>query len=92
MAESSERPKADSLQPLRALVPYIRPYMGTLALAMAALILASAAQLSLPIAIRYLIDAGLLADSAESIDRYFLALFFVAIAFGVFSALRFYLV
>jgi ATP-binding cassette subfamily B protein len=66
--------------------------MGTLYLAMAALVLASAAQLALPVAIRYLIDAGLLAESAESIDRYFLGLFAVAIAFGLFSALRFYLV
>lgn len=92
MAETSERPKGDSLRPLRAIVPYVRPYMGTLYLAMAALVLASAAQLMLPIAIRYLIDAGLLADSAASIDRYFLGLFGVAIAFGLFSALRFYLV
>jgi ATP-binding cassette subfamily B protein len=66
--------------------------MGTLFLAMAALLLASAAQLTIPVAIRYLIDAGLLADSAESIDRYFLALFVVAIAFALFSAFRFYLV
>jgi len=90
--ESRERPKGESLQPLRALVPYVRPYMGTLYLAMAALVLASAAQLSLPVAIRFLIDAGLLADSAASIDRYFVGLFAVAIAFGLFSALRFYLV
>jgi ATP-binding cassette subfamily B protein len=66
--------------------------MGTLYLAMAALVLASLAQLSLPVAIRYLIDAGLLAESAASIDRYFLGLFTVAVAFGLFSALRFYLV
>ncbi|MEJ2127475.1 MAG: ABC transporter transmembrane domain-containing protein [Woeseiaceae bacterium] len=90
--KSSERPKSKSLRPLRALAPYIRPYLGTLYLAMAALILASAAQLTIPVAIRYLIDAGLLADSAESIDRYFLALFVVAIVFALFSAFRFYLV
>jgi ATP-binding cassette subfamily B protein len=66
--------------------------MGTLYLAMAALLLASAAQLTLPIAVRYLIDAGLLAEDASSIDRYFLGLFAVAMAFGIFSAFRFYLV
>jgi ATP-binding cassette subfamily B protein len=70
----------------------VLPYTGTLYLAMAALVLASVAQLALPVAIRYLIDAGLLAESAASIDRYFLGLFAVAIAFGLFSALRFYLV
>jgi ATP-binding cassette subfamily B protein len=55
-------------------------------------VLASGAQLVIPVAVRYLIDAGLLADSAASIDRYFLALFVVAIAFALFSAFRFYLV
>ena len=59
---------------------------------MAALLLASAAQLTLPVAIRYLIDAGLLAEDAASIDKYFLGLFVVAMAFGLFSAVRFYLV
>ncbi len=92
MTDSNDRPKASSLKPLRALVPYIRPYKGTLILAMAALLLASAAQLTLPVAIRYLIDAGLLAEDASSIDKYFLGLFGVAMAFGLFSAFRFYLV
>ncbi len=92
MTESTERPKGKSIRPLRALVPFVRPYLGTLYLAMGALVLASAAQLALPVAIRYLIDAGLLAQSAASIDRYFLALFLVAAAFSLFSALRFYFI
>ncbi len=92
MEESIERPKGKSLRPLRALVPFVRPYLGTLYLAMAALVLASASQLALPVAIRYLIDAGLLAESAASIDRYFLGLFLVAVAFSLFSALRFYFI
>ncbi len=92
MTDNAERPKARSLRPLRALLPYIRPYKGTLYLAIGALLLASAAQLTLPIAIRFLIDAGLLADSSSAIDRYFLGLFAVAMAFGLFSAFRFYLV
>lgn len=92
MTEGADRPKGSSLRPLRALAPYVRPYKSTLFLAVAALLLASAAQLALPVAIRYLIDAGLLAESASHIDRYFLALFAVAMAFGLFSALRFYLV
>jgi ATP-binding cassette subfamily B protein len=88
----ADRPKAKTLRPLRALLPYIRPYKGTLILAIAALLLASGAQLSLPIAIRYLIDGGLLADNPEHINRYFVGLFAVAMAFGLFSAFRFYLV
>jgi ATP-binding cassette subfamily B protein len=92
MPEDSNRPKGSSLGPLRAIVPFIVPYKRTLALALCALLLAAAAQLSLPVALRYLIDRGLLADSAANIDRYFIALFLVAVAFGIFSALRFYLV
>ena len=73
MTEGADRPKGSSLRPLRALIPYVRPYRSTLYLAIAALLLASAAQLALPVAIRYLIDAGLLADNASNIDKYFVA-------------------
>jgi len=92
MTDDTDRPKGKSLGPLRALVPYVLPYKGTLFLAMAALVLASAAQLGLPVATRFLIDGGMLADDVSTIDRYFLGLFAVAMAFGTFSALRFYLV
>lgn len=92
MTDVTDRPKSSSFEPLRALGPYIRPYKRTLYLAIAALLLAAGAQLSLPVALRYLIDLGLLADNAVTIDRYFLALFGVAVAFGLFAALRFYLV
>lgn len=92
MTDATDRPKAKSLGPLRALVPYVMPYKATLYLAMAALLLASAAQLGLPVATRFLIDGGMLADDPSTIDRYFLGLFAVAMAFGTFSAFRFYLV
>lgn len=92
MTDALDRPKGRSIQPLRALLPYIRPYSRTLVAALCALLLASAAQLSLPVAIRYLIDGGLLADDPANIDRYFAGLFLVAMSLGVFSAIRFYLV
>jgi ATP-binding cassette subfamily B protein len=92
MTDDSDRPKGSSLRPLRALIPYVRPYRSTLFLAMAALLLASAAQLTLPVSIRFLIDRGLMAEDPSHIDRYFIGLFVVAMAFGLFSALRFYLV
>ena len=92
MTDGADRPKGSSLRPLRALVPYIRPYKGILLLAIAALLLASAAQLALPIAVRFLIDGGLVADDPSNINKYFVGLFAVAMAFGIFAALRFYLV
>jgi ATP-binding cassette subfamily B protein len=92
MTAPEERPKARSLGPLRSLLPYLRPYRGVLLLALLALLIASAAMLSLPIALRFLIDNGLSSRSTETINQYFLAFLAAAGVFGVFAALRFYLV
>lgn len=58
---SSERPKGKSLRPLRSLWPFILPYRLMLMAAMAALVIAAAAMLALPVALRYLIDNGFIA-------------------------------
>jgi ATP-binding cassette, subfamily B, bacterial len=87
-----DRPKSRSLGPLRALVPYLRPYRGMLVLALLALLVAAAAMLALPVALRFLIDNGLSSRSSDTIDRYFLAFLAAAAVFGIFAALRFYLV
>ncbi|MEE8237635.1 MAG: ABC transporter transmembrane domain-containing protein [Gammaproteobacteria bacterium] len=94
MADPSviDRPKSRSARPLVALVPFIRPYLGTLTLALIALVTAAAALLAFPVAVRHLIDAGLAADDAATIDDYFLWMFGAALVFGLFAALRFYLV
>jgi ATP-binding cassette subfamily B protein len=94
MADPSvpDRPKGRSLRPLRALLPYLAPYRGTLLLALAALLVAAAAMLALPVALRYLIDEGMAAGSPDTINRYFVAFLAAAGVFGVFAALRFYLV
>ncbi len=92
MTAAEDRPRARSLGPLRALLPYLRPYRGTLVLALLALLVAAAAMLALPVALRYLIDEGLSSRSTETINRYFVAFLGAAAAFGVFAALRFYLV
>ncbi len=86
------RPKGKTIGPLRALLPYLSPYRGVLVLALAALLVASAAMLSLPIALRFLIDNGLSSKSTDTINLYFIAFLAAAGAFGVFAALRFYLV
>lgn len=87
-----DRPKATSARPLRDLVPFIRPYGGRLVLALMALAIAAAAMLALPVALRHLIDGGFTSGNAAMIDRYFLVLIGVAVVFGAFAALRFYLV
>jgi ATP-binding cassette subfamily B protein len=92
MSSSTDRPRAKSLNPLRALVPFLRPYRWVLAAAIAALLAASGSLLALPIAVRRLIDQVVAARDPGTVDRYFLALFVAAIIYGGFAALRFYLV
>jgi len=86
----TNRPKGRNLRPLWALVPFIRPYLGTLFLAMGALLVASSAFLLTPIAVRYVIDFGFTSEDAASIDRYFLYLLGVVVLLGLFGAARAY--
>jgi ATP-binding cassette subfamily B protein len=94
MAEqnTTARPKSKSLKPLKSLVPFILAYRGTLIAALAALLVASAALLALPVALRYLIDNGFAANDVGTINRYFGWFFAAAAVFGGFAALRYYLV
>ncbi len=89
---SSERPKSRSLRPLRALLPFLAPYHGRMVLALLALLIAAAAMLALPMALRNVIDLGFTAANAAAIDRYFLLLLGAAAVFAAFASLRFYLV
>ena len=94
MAElnNSDRPAATSLMPLRTLIPFLKPYKGTLVAALGALLVASAAVLAMPVALRYLIDNGFVANDVETVNRYFGWFFAAAVGFGAFGALRFFLV
>ncbi len=91
--ETKANPKA-----LGGLLPFVARYKGRVALALVFLTLAAASALAFPVALRYLVDAGLAPDvsspegKAALVQQHFLALFAVAAALGVFSALRFYCV
>jgi ATP-binding cassette subfamily B protein len=91
MNTTTDRPRAKSLNPLRALLPFLRPYRGMLALAVGALLLASASLLALPVALRKLIDA-VAGKDPTTINLYFLGFLAAAVVFGLFAALRFYMV
>ena len=91
--ELRDRPSAGTkLRPLRGLVPFLAPYRAIIGLALAALLLAAGATLGMPLALRFVIDAGITADQVQSIDRYFLVLFALAALMAFAAALRFYLV
>jgi ATP-binding cassette subfamily B protein len=91
-APASERPKAKSLRPLRTLWPFIKPYRKTLAAAIASLLIASVAMLALPVALRFLIDNGFVAQDLGTVNRYFVWFLAAALVFSLFAALRYYLV
>jgi ATP-binding cassette subfamily B protein len=91
-AAAAERPKGRSLTPLQALLPFLRPYRGRLALALVALLFAATAMLALPVAVRQLVDYGLAAEDATTLNRYFAGFLAAAAVFGGFAAMRFYLV
>jgi ATP-binding cassette subfamily B protein len=88
-------PAPSSPQSLSGLLPFLKPYRGRLALAAAFLLLAAAAMLVFPVALRSMIDRGISANPGErlvALREQFLLLFAVAVALGLFSAGRFYLV
>jgi ATP-binding cassette, subfamily B, bacterial len=94
--KSNERAKADSPRSLSGLTPFLRPYKLQIGLAILFLVMAAASTLVLPVALKSLIDSGLVsADPAArvmALRGHFLALFAVGAALGLFSALRFYMV
>jgi ATP-binding cassette subfamily B protein len=92
MSTPADRPRAKSINPLRALLPFLAPYRFTLLGAILALLAASAAMLVLPIAVRQLIDHGLAGKDATTINQYFIGFLGAAVVYGLFAALRFYLV
>ncbi|MEZ5473488.1 MAG: ABC transporter transmembrane domain-containing protein [Steroidobacteraceae bacterium] len=89
---SSERPKSRSLGPLRELLPFLAPYKGMMVFALVALLVAAGAMLALPMALKLVIDNGFSAGNTATINRYFIGLLLAAGVFGLFAALRFYLV
>jgi len=92
----AQRAAAASPRSLSGLAPYLRPYRGRIALALVFLLLAALSTLMFPVALKLLIDRGLVAaDPGErvlALREHFLALFGVGAALGVFSAARFYMV
>ena len=77
-------------------MPFLRPYHHRIALAIVFLVLAAVSTLLFPVALKSLIDQGIVAaDPGErvlALRGHFFALFGVGAALGLFSALRFYMV
>ena len=96
MTDTNPRPAATTPRSLSGLLPFIRPYRGRVALAGVFLVMAALSTLMFPLALKILIDQGLVAadpgQRVMALREHFLALFGVAAALGTFSAARFYMV
>ena len=87
---------AKNVRSLSGLLPFLRPYRGRIALAVLFLVMAAVSTLVFPIALKSLIDQGIVASDpgtrVMALREHFFALFGVGAALGLFSALRFYAV
>ena len=96
MAKETQRPAGTTPRSLSGLMPFIRPYRVQVGLAGLFLVLAAASTLAFPVALKVLIDQGLVAaepgERVMQLREHFGALFAVAAALGIFSAARFYVV
>jgi ATP-binding cassette, subfamily B, bacterial len=81
-----------SVRPLAKLFPYVLRYRGLLAGALVFLVLAASMTLTLPLAVRRMIDHGFSIDDANLINNYFLMLLVIAILLALASAFRYYFV
>ena len=100
MTTVTDRPKGTSPRYISGLLPFLRPYRLQIGLALLFLVMAAVSTLAFPLALRSLIDGGLVTtdkgvnagNQVMALRNHFFALFGVAVALGVFSAARFYTV
>ena len=96
MANPTNRPASTTPRSLSGLGPFLRPYWLGIAAALLFLVLAAVSTLLFPIALKSLIDQGVVAADPTArlmaLRGHFLALFGVGAGLGLFSALRFYAV
>ncbi|MGV1015010.1 MAG: ABC transporter transmembrane domain-containing protein, partial [Methyloceanibacter sp.] len=81
-----------SLRPLLALRPYLLRHQWMLAAALIALLVAAAATLTVPLAVRRMVDLGFSGIDPDLIDKYFLTLVGIGLVLALASAARFYCV
>ncbi|MBI2718252.1 MAG: ATP-binding cassette domain-containing protein [Rhizobiales bacterium] len=88
--EARRRPPGKSLKPLARLIPFFKPYRTRMVIALIALLVAAAATLIVPLAVRRVIDNGFSAANASLVDQYFAAMLAVVVMLALGSAVRFY--
>lgn len=91
-AESEKTVKSTSLRPLAKLFPYIVKYKLQVALAIFFLLLAAITTLTLPMAVRRVIDNGFSDSDPALVNNYFTVLILIAAVLAIASSCRYYFV
>ncbi len=81
-----------SLKPLMGLKPFVLRHPWVLAGAAAALVISALAMLSVPLAVRRMIDHGFVGTNGTLIGQYFAMLIVIGLILALASSLRFYFV
>jgi len=87
-----ERENPRDLRPLARLLPFLSTYKWQAVAALVALAVASAATLTVPIAVRRVLDHGFNGQDATLVNQYFAVMLVVVGVLAVASATRFYFV
>ncbi len=90
--EAKSRGKSGNMRPLLRLAPLLRRYQTEVVFAVLALLVASAATLAVPVAVRRVLDHGFAAENATLVNQYFGVMLAVVFLLAAGSALRFYFV
>jgi ATP-binding cassette, subfamily B, bacterial len=91
-ANAGSKPSRAPLRALRSVLPYALAYRGRILAALVALMVASAATLVVPVAVRRMIDFGFSDSNAAFIRVYFLGMLGVVAVLALASGARYYLV
>ncbi|MGB7334798.1 MAG: ABC transporter transmembrane domain-containing protein, partial [Salaquimonas sp.] len=91
-SDTPEKKAAKNLRPLARLWPYLARYKGHMFGAIFFLLLAAATTLTLPVAVRNVIDLGFVGKNPGFVGNYFSAFIAVAAVLALASAMRYYFV
>ena len=90
--DARRRERGRSLRPLARLTPFLLRYWGHAMLALMALVVAAAATLVVPVAVRRIVDHGFTPGNALLVNQYFAVMLAVVAVLAASSAIRFYYV
>lgn len=82
--------ETSNVSQLALIWPLVTPYKKYIVLALVLLVLGAAANLSLPVAFKQMIDLGFSAEHQDQLSKYFFMVFVVASLMVLFTSLRYY--